>query len=180
MTRKTKEIIIAVTLLMLLIIVVFLAFGNKEESIQVKEDIAKVEDVVEDVSIVENVDKSVVIMTPEPIARTWVERFGSFSSESDFKNIEDIYPLSTAELQSQLSNEVSKMKNIQSGYYGISTQVINIDVIFEDELSSELRIKTQRVESIDSPENQSTRYQDIHLTMVKNGGEWLVSSYVWE
>ncbi|MBU0614329.1 hypothetical protein KJ766_03570 [Patescibacteria group bacterium] len=118
---------------------------------------------------------------PHSVARSFVERFGSFSSESDYSNIEDVKQLSTANMQSRLSSVVIAAQNDQAqGYYGVSTRVMVIEIENQTDSSATLRITTQREESIDSPANTTIRYQDIILQMVWDGQKWLVDDFTWE
>ncbi|PIQ67527.1 hypothetical protein CO173_04180 [Candidatus Uhrbacteria bacterium CG_4_9_14_3_um_filter_41_35] len=118
---------------------------------------------------------------PNPVARTFVERFGSFSTESDYKNIEDVLSLVTTDLQVQLKQLLKDSRaQKNNSFYGVSTKVIGFNVVESTDTEMKAEIITQRSESIESPANTSVRYQNIALQLVKLDGEWLVSDYTWE
>ena len=118
---------------------------------------------------------------PQPVARGFVERFGSFSSEAGEQNIQDVLPLATETLRSRLESLIRTTQQTKgNGYYGISTRVITMSVVDETDTAATLAVKTQRTESIDSPANTSTRYQDLELTLVRTGDAWLVDDYTWK
>jgi len=110
-----------------------------------------------------------------------VERFGSFSTESDYKNIEDVLSLVTTDLQVQLKQLLKDSRaQKNNSFYGVSTKVIGFNVVESTDTEMKAEIITQRSESIESPANTSVRYQNIALQLVKLDGEWLVSDYTWE
>ena len=110
-----------------------------------------------------------------------MERFGSFSTESDYKNIEDVLSLVTTDLQVQLKQLLKDSRaQKNNSFYGVSTKVIGFNVVESTDTEMKAEIITQRSESIESPANTSVRYQNIALQLVKLDGEWLVSDYTWE
>ena len=117
---------------------------------------------------------------PETIARVFVERFGSFSSESGYGNIEEVMVLATPGVQAQLEQILEQARASSSeAYYGVSTTVIGLtkQVVTDDEV--EFLVTTQRRESIDSPANTVVKCQDINVTLVASGDTWLVSDFAW-
>ena len=98
----------------------------------------------------------------------------------DYENVEDVMGLSTASLTSRLEALLIDARNDpDTGYYGVSTQVLSIETLSQTEAIAELNITTQRIESFDSPANTSSRLQDIEVTLTKNGTRWLVDDYTW-
>lgn len=121
------------------------------------------------------------VVLPHPIARTFVERFGSFSTESDYSNVDDVLGIVTPELRTSLLAIAEEARAEQGdAYYGVSTSVISITVVDETETSANVDITTQRQESFGSPGNTQARFQDIELDMIKNGDDWLVSGFQWQ
>lgn len=115
------------------------------------------------------------------IARTFVERFGSYSSETDFANVEDLLTLATDDFREELEDIVRKArKNSGSAYYGISTIVISTKVVTQSDVATTLRIVTQREEAIDDPANATVRYQEIVVDLVKDGDSWLIDGFTWQ
>ncbi|HBR80655.1 MAG: hypothetical protein UX09_C0010G0002 [Candidatus Uhrbacteria bacterium GW2011_GWE2_45_35] len=117
----------------------------------------------------------------ESLAKTFSERYGSYSSESDFANLSDVLPLMNSTLRAQTENFIETAK--QSGeYYGVTTRVLSVSIVSLDEEngSASLEISTQREESIGGPENSVVKYQKLFLNYVMEGEVWKVSSTRWE
>lgn len=116
------------------------------------------------------------------IARTFVERIGSYSSESDYQNVNDVSGIVTAELAARLeedAEEARKQSPDNGGYYGISTTYVGAKNSEESDVAITLLVQTQREESFGSPGNSTVRYQTVEVTLVKEGQDWKVSEYTW-
>ncbi|MFA6130945.1 MAG: hypothetical protein WC730_01630 [Patescibacteria group bacterium] len=129
--------------------------------------------------------ETVVIPTgevePGSIARSFVERFGSFSTEADYQNVTDVIPLATTQLSARLQTIAEEARAEEEGdYYGVSTRVIIVEVEEETDDAVTLRLTTQREESIGSPEDTSLRYQDILVYLQKHEKSWLVDNFTWQ
>lgn len=119
--------------------------------------------------------------SPSTVARTFVERLGSYSTEADAENIEDILPMATASFQNELRALVREARETTDGvYYGVSTIVITSPkTVSASATQTVLSMTTQREETMDTPENTVVSYQAITITLVKSGTTWLVDDYSW-
>lgn len=115
------------------------------------------------------------------VARTFVERLGSYSSEADAANIEDILPMATVSFQNELNALVRETRRSTSdAYYGVSTVVITSPkTVSSTATQTVLSMTTQREETLDTPGNTTISYQSITITLVKSGTTWLVDGYSW-
>lgn len=180
MTKKRIEVLVALLIIVGLIVLIWFVLQPSD-----KKDEGKVlegEDIAEDgrplISYPTPTGPAEIL--PHPIARIFVERFGSFSSESDYENIEDVLSLSTDGMQSTLNVILRDARASRStGFYGISTHVLGLTVLSQDETTATIEVLTQREESIDSRANTSVRYQNIILNLVYLEGEWLVDNFIW-
>lgn len=111
------------------------------------------------------------------VGRNFVERFGSFSNQSNKQNIKDVWSMITPAMQSRLS-QVSIPSNGQ-GYVGIDTRVVGLKVSSQSETGAELRIKAQRSERKEDL-TIKTYYQDIVVSLIKSGDQWLVDRAEWQ
>ena len=129
----------------------------------------------------ENVPPSIQETSPSTVARTFVERLGSYSTEADAENLEDLFPMATASFQNELEVLVRESRASSDGsYYGVSTIVVTAPVTVSfTATQSVLVMTTQREETIDTPGNTTVSYQSITVTLVKSGTTWLVSDYSW-
>jgi energy-coupling factor transporter transmembrane protein EcfT len=132
---------------------------------------------------VPEVEKEPVVQetSPNTVARTFVERLGSYSTEADAVNIEDILPMATASFQKNLEALVREARETSDGaYYGVSTIVITAPkTVSSTATKVVLSLTTQREETIDTPGNTTVSYQSITVTLVKSGMTWLVDDYAW-
>lgn len=179
--RKKIEIILAIILLIVLGIVLAVLFlkpgdgenqGNKDGS----DDVTVTEPIVET-----TVSSRTLESPPDIIARSFVERFGSYSTDIDYANVDEVKTFATAALVNQLDTLLNGVRQSAGAatYYGVSTKVITIDMIEETETSATFAITTQRKETIDTPANTSVRYQDIEVEVTKAGNRWLVDGFTW-
>lgn len=119
--------------------------------------------------------------SPSTVARTFVERLGSYSTEADAENIEDILPMATSSFQNELEALVREARASSDGsYYGVSTIVVTSPkTVSSTATQTVLSMTTQREETIDTPGNTTVSYQSITITLVKSGTTWLVDDYAW-
>jgi hypothetical protein len=185
-TRRQVEVIVAVLVLVLLGFFLWWFLHRTPEAIEAQKQATKTlptqsattTDTAETPS---TAVKQKLPPTAQTIGRSFVERFGSFSNESEYKNIQDVMSMATPALQTKLAalaEEAKKTAN--SGYYGISTTVISVKATSTTDTQVKLTITTLRSESIDSPANTTQRSEDIKLTLLKDGEDWLVDSYEWQ
>ena len=117
----------------------------------------------------------------ETLAKTFGERYGSYSNESDFANLYDLMPLMTDSMQDDTEDLIERVV-VADVYYGITTRVLSTELIeYEEELGyATMNVLTQREEAMGSPQNAEVKYQTLVLEMVKQGGAWKVNKATWE
>lgn len=118
------------------------------------------------------------------IARSFAERFGSFSNHSDYGNIEDLRSLMTAKMKIWADDYVLNLRSSKDktgAYYGITTKALVEPKLLNLEKSSnvEVLVSTQRQEVGTSGEDRNYE-QNIKIIFVNEGGKWLVSEANWQ
>jgi hypothetical protein len=184
MTYRQKFILEAIglaVLVALIILLLFLLRGGREDG---DSDEPSLDD-IRNMPQVQDVFSSDIINNTRPSfevnARIFAERFGSFSSESNFGNITDIQTIITPELAQRLNSLIASSANeITEQYYGVSTRVLVVEVLEQNETTARLKITTQRTEATGNVNNVSTRIQDLNLTMQLSGNNWLIADYAWQ
>ena len=119
-------------------------------------------------------------VAPQIAARMFLERYGSYSNQSNFENLEDLYPFMTARLRAAEEARVLKMRAaLPAGaeYAGVSTKVVSVTLLRADSISAQVRAQTQRREQ--SANGQRTFYQAAELTLLKAGEAWKVDGVEW-
>ena len=118
------------------------------------------------------------------IAFTFAERFGSYSNQGDFSNLDDLRDLMTIKMKAWVDNYKASQEITAEGavYYGITTQSLSAQISeFDESLGrAEIIVTTQRGEARGSPVNPKIFYQDLKLQLVKTGEGWKVDSVIWQ
>jgi len=113
------------------------------------------------------------------------ERFGSFSSQSNYGNFTDLKILMTNDMRTWVDSYIielrSKSDTGSATYYGITTKAINYQVrSFDDKAGqAEIIVNTQRRESRVSINDGEPYSQDLRLALKKVNGEWLFDAAYW-
>jgi len=116
------------------------------------------------------------------VAKTFVERFGSYSNQSGYLNFTELKALTTetfaAWLQSSYVPKLKKEHDPAGYYYEISTAAPVLTPGEQSATAAKFVITTQRIEKTDNAEK--TFQQDIVLELKKVGEEWLVDGAYWQ
>ncbi len=119
------------------------------------------------------------------IARSFAERFGSYSNQSDYGNIEDLNSLMSSDMKIWADSYVADLKANSSStdnYYGIITKALIEPEIANFDLNSkrvETVVSTQREET--SIDGQTKNFkQDIKIVFILENDKWLVDSATWQ
>jgi len=119
-----------------------------------------------------------------PLAISFVERFGSYSNQSNFSNIIELKPFMTSKMSRWADDYINKLKQETGSslvFHGFNTRVLKTDFIsFDKDSSATIMLSTQREEQTGSRVNSRTFYQDIKLELVKEGGVWKVAGAYWQ
>ena len=113
----------------------------------------------------------------------FVERFGSYSSESNLANIEDVLPLATDNYRRELETLIDQIRaeGQSQSYYGVTTRVLSKKLIESDanDGTAVYEVLTQREESYGSVQKSEVRYQSIRVELKQDGDVWLVDGVTW-
>lgn len=111
------------------------------------------------------------------LAKIFVERYNSYSTDNNFQNIIDIKELVTPELWKTLSVKIGKTPTAGS-FVGVTTKVFTSDIKNWADNSATISLST----AINEEKNGvfSDRQQNVTVDMSKSGDNWLVSKFQWE
>lgn len=117
-------------------------------------------------------------------ASLFVERFGSYSNQSNFSNVSDLKIYMSNNMKKWADDFVEK-NNIErdiSVYYGITTKAISqkIESIDEDAGNSAILVNTLRRESGGDLSEDNSFYQEVLVKFVLEKGFWKVDSANWK
>lgn len=113
------------------------------------------------------------------LALVFAERFGSFSSDSGFANLNELKELSTDKLRQNFAVYEQSAGNDDGRQSGTETVALNSELSGLKGDQAEVLVKTQRSKYLNG-QLISTFYQDLRLKLVKTGEIWKVDEAVWQ
>ena len=110
------------------------------------------------------------------LAKIFIERYGTYSTDNESQNIIEVQPLVTKSLWSKISAGI-QTKTTNQPFVGLTTKVVTATLADWSASKAIVNLKTSRTESKDSA--ITTRNQNVTVEMVKENGVWLANSIVW-
>lgn len=125
-----------------------------------------------------------VELSIETLARSFAERFGSYSNQNQFENIKDLYPFMTNSLREKSAREIKQAQSAApvsptTQYSGVTTKAMSVEFEERTESRATVKVQTQRKEFLAAQTSPKIYYQEIVLTLLKDGGQWKVDSAQW-
>lgn len=118
------------------------------------------------------------------VASTFAERFGSYSNQNNFSNLDDLSSLMTVKMKAWVDNYKAAQAPVSADepYYGVTTQAVAVKISsFDEDLGrAKIVVSTQRQENKGSTVNPRVSYQDLELDLVKTGQGWKVDVAEWQ
>lgn len=119
------------------------------------------------------------------MAASFAERFGSFSNQVNYGNINDLRIFMSVKMKNWADRFIKKetAKNVNSGiYYGITTKAIaeQVNQFNDDSGRAQITVSAQRREAVGALGNAVGFQQDIIINFIKENGIWKVDSAVWQ
>ncbi len=111
----------------------------------------------------------------QQLAKVFVERYGTYSSDNNFQNIKDVQALATKSLWSKIS--VKMTASGAGSFSGMTTKVIGTDLVSWSDSKASVELKTVRTEEKNG--KITTYYQNADVEMAKQDGEWLANKLIW-
>jgi len=110
------------------------------------------------------------------LAKVFVERYGSYSTDNDWQNIRDVEGLVTNNLWSELSKKLTGKNG--SVFVGVTTKAIAATVT--DWTKDKTAVVNLQVNSIEERNGtQTTVQKSATVNLEKVSGQWLVSAFSW-
>ncbi len=134
----------------------------------------------------ETAPSAVVPVTPavasaKTVAGTFVERFGTYSSDVAFINVEEVQTLSTPEYYATLAAMVTPVPE-GTEYRGRTTRVLSVEQTGGSEAEGRITflVSVQHEVAAGNRANAIIDYQAANVTVEKRREAWLVSAFAWE
>lgn len=112
------------------------------------------------------------------LVKKFTEIYGSYSTDNNFQNLENLKPLMTANLI-ELVNKIIAEGNKSKDFFGVTTRLISQTIEAKTDIRQVIRVKTQRQETSIGA-SAKIFYQDLVLTLVNTNRGWLVDQAKWQ
>jgi len=109
------------------------------------------------------------------LAKIFIERYGTYSSDNDSSNIEDVKNLAAPALWSKLSVKIGEGGS--EGFTGMTTRVISAELSDWTGETARVNLQTVRVEEKNGATDNL--HQNAEVNLMKKGSDWLVESFRW-
>jgi len=187
-----KKIIIVVIILLILAtaFVIFYYYFRGQETNQNTNQLNVNQETNQTLNLSENLNQNANISegsadqtTINSIASAYAERYGSYSNQNNFENLEDLKIWMSKSLQKTTDDYIvaQRAKGLANQvYHGYTTTTLSakIDSIAGDKAT--VTVSTQRREVDDNTNQSKTYYQDLSLKFIKEESVWKVNEASWQ
>ncbi|TSC76125.1 MAG: Uncharacterized protein G01um101431_987 [Parcubacteria group bacterium Gr01-1014_31] len=118
--------------------------------------------------------------TLEALAKTFAERYGSFSTDGGSTNLQQLQPLMTEQFAAT-ARAAQQQLLLGDGFYGVTTKVLSAEIVAlnGEETEAQIVVQTQRSETRTGAGRQQF-YQKLTVTLLKNTAGWRVDGASWQ
>lgn len=106
-------------------------------------------------------------------ARSFVERYGTYSSDSGYSNLKELLPQMSEKLAEEVLTRINQGLEQEQGFFALATKVLSLN-IKEIDPESKAVFFMQVQEQQMKPGQTDILYKSIELTSIKDGNEWKV------
>lgn len=203
MNRRWGIVIILFGLIMLLLIVYFIFFYNfnPQETIvnentpapaavgKLKIEPTPVKNTIGTTTEIKNKPQPVSgaeanKLTVKRLAVSFAERYGSFSSQSDYGNIKDLEIFMTEKLNQHFAELLAQLRTNRQDYNtytGITTKALSSELkSYTDKDEAEVLVHTRRRQVTTATQKDETFFQDILIKFVFDNNSWKADYVAWQ
>jgi hypothetical protein len=172
--KKIILIFLLILVLMLASLALYLNLKKKPTpaSLPIKEEI-KLEKKEEkrEIDPIERIKSDLIVK-----ARFFIERYGTWSNQSNFENFYDLFPYMTEELKEKTLKKIQDLSlKDKKKFYGITTNLLSINFKnFEVDKKAEIFAEIQQREEKDKEVKLINK--KINLIFIKTENDWKVAS----
>ena len=117
------------------------------------------------------------------LARSFTERYGSYSNQSDFENLVDLTALMSQAMAARTESYIESAREVlqdNARYSGTTTRALSvkIDSYNEDDGEAVVTVTAQRRESSDIAQDR-IYYQSLTIEFIKVRESWKADSATW-
>ncbi len=117
--------------------------------------------------------------TVQTLSRNFAERFGTWSTDNQGVNLQQLKSLGTKKLQTYLDN--IKINYQTAEFYGVTTKALapEIKTLDSDNGTAQVLVSTQKIE-VNEKGEEHIYYQKVLIDLVKFEDTWLVDVVKWQ
>jgi len=190
LSRGKKIVIISVVGLLILALIIFLILYFKDKAtapiIDETAPPPKVEVSVEDKGLLlaPMTQEEVQSASLKIVASMFAEKFGTFSSDSDYVGLQELLPLTTSGLSTWIQGTyIPKLRidhDPRGYFYRITAQSPVVNIMTLTEKSAKVEVTVQREENSGADATMLSFLQKLTLEMIKIGDNWYVDGAYWQ
>ncbi|MDA1038384.1 MAG: hypothetical protein O2877_01705 [bacterium] len=184
MTKKRRNLLIVLAILLLIMLLLWVFMKPKVASVPVQTEVsapAAPLPVKEKPQVAPLTIRQVPTQTEATVgavARSFSERYASFSAESKFANIKDLFPIMTDRFRATQEAMMASTETSDT-YYGVSSKVLSLETVSIDGSDAIINASLQRSKSVGSATNVETSVEILRMELKNVGEEWLVNDVEW-
>ena len=117
------------------------------------------------------------------IATTFAEKYGSYSNEANYENLEDIKVFMTPSLQAWVDENAREEQSRGDTYFGVTTRALRSEIISlnNEETQAQVLVTVQQEESRGSVGSSGRiLYKGLLLDFVLLDDAWKVNAVSWQ
>ncbi len=183
MSKRTKLILIILTILILILLAtgLFFVFFKKipltQKFLPIKEP--------EEELLIEPAPEKVLSeeenlrLELKELASFFAERFGSFSNQAPLENLIELKPFMSKKMQLWTEELLKKSPKEEDVYHGFTTKALSSEILDLQEEKAKALVQTQRQEATKTTDNIRVFYQEVEIELIKENGEWKINEARW-
>jgi hypothetical protein len=110
------------------------------------------------------------------LAKVFVERYNSFSTQNNFQNIREVRDLVTPTLWTRISQPLNKPAPLNQTYMSVLAEAMNTTLNSWTDARAEVLVKVRKTTE-ETGKKTLESYQDVTVVMVLSGKNWLADSF---
>jgi len=114
-------------------------------------------------------------------SRDFAERYGSYSSDGDFSNLEALLPVMTDGFAAETRTSISKSRATAStaGFVGVTTRALSATPTGPVSVESSVTVVVTAQRTTTGGANPGVTYEDLTLSLDYQDGIWKTDSAAW-
>lgn len=112
--------------------------------------------------------------TVRQLAKIFVERFNTYSSDNMYQNIRDVEALVADDYWKKISLPLSKPASAPAAFVSLTTKVLAVSSSNVQSTMATVVLKAQKISTSGAASNVG--YADYTVSLVKSGSSWLVAN----